>query len=125
MLAAGVNGHDAGWIRTCSFRQAAQCDHINPTIVPDRERSCVFQQSGPDDWGSFPGSSVPVSPALALVGFIGLSLLVGAVDGSMTVRAVHSWYAKLHAPPGTPPTMVFAPVWTMLYVMIGTAAWLV
>jgi tryptophan-rich sensory protein len=60
-----------------------------------------------------------------LVGFIGLSLLVGAVDGSMTVRAVHSWYAKLHAPPGTPPTLVFAPVWTMLYVMIGTAAWLV
>jgi translocator protein len=68
---------------------------------------------------------VPVSPALALVGFIGLSLLVGAVDGSMTARAVHSWYARLHAPPGTPPSWVFAPVWATLYVMIGIAAWLV
>ncbi len=76
-------------------------------------------------WGSFPGSSVPVSPALALVGFVGLCLLVGAVDGSMTVRAVHAWYPRLHAPPGTPPNWVFAPVWTALYFMVGTAAWLV
>jgi translocator protein len=68
---------------------------------------------------------VPVSPALALVGFIGLCLLVGAVDGSMTVRAIHVWYAKLQAPPGTPPNWAFVPVWTALYVMIGTAAWLV
>jgi tryptophan-rich sensory protein len=68
---------------------------------------------------------MPVSPALALVGFVGLCLLVGAVDGSITARAVQGWYARLHAPPGTPPNGVFAPVWTMLYVMIGTAAWLV
>jgi translocator protein len=59
------------------------------------------------------------------VGFVGLCLLVGAVDGSMTARAVRGWYASLHAPPGTPPKWVFAPVWSILYVMIGTAAWLV
>jgi tryptophan-rich sensory protein len=68
---------------------------------------------------------VPVSPALALVGFVGLCLLVGVVDGSMTARALHGWYARLHAPPGTPPNWVFAPVWTVSYLMIGTAAWLV
>ena len=79
----------------------------------------------PNDWGSFPGSSVPVSPVLALVGFIGLCLLVAAVDGSMTARAIHQWYLSLHAPAGTLPTWVFAPVWTALYVMIGVAAWLV
>src|ERR1700760_1960110 len=93
------------------------------TIVTVRERSCVFQQSGPDDWGSFPGSSVPVSPRLALVGFIGLCLLVGLVGGTMTARAMHAWYPSLHAPPGTPPSWIFAPVWTALYVMIGTAGW--
>ena len=43
----------------------------------------------------------------------------------MTVRAIHTWYATLHAPPGTPPTWVFGPVWSVLYVMIGTAGWLV
>jgi translocator protein len=43
----------------------------------------------------------------------------------MTARAVQTWYARLHAPPGTPPNWVFAPVWTLLYVTIGTSAWLV
>jgi benzodiazapine receptor len=62
---------------------------------------------------------------LALVGFVGLCLLVGAVSGSMTARAIHGWYQTLHAPPGTPPIWVFAPVWSALYVMIGVAAWLV
>jgi len=60
-----------------------------------------------------------------LVGFIGLCLLVGAVSGSMTARAVHHWYLTLRAPAGTPPTWVFVPVWTALYVMIGVAGWLV
>jgi benzodiazapine receptor len=68
---------------------------------------------------------VPVSPTLALVGFIGLCLLVRAVSGSMTARAVHHWYLTLRAPAGTPPTWVFVPVWTVLYVMIGVAGWLV
>jgi benzodiazapine receptor len=68
---------------------------------------------------------VPVSPILALVGFVGLCLLVGAVGGSITARSIHLWYATLHAPPGTPPNWVFAPVWTTLYVMIGVAAWLI
>ncbi|MBS0640862.1 MAG: TspO/MBR family protein [Acetobacteraceae bacterium] len=68
---------------------------------------------------------MPVPSALALVGFVGLCLLVGAVGGSITARAVQGWYAGLNAPPGTPPNWVFAPVWSVLYVMIGVAAWLV
>jgi translocator protein len=43
----------------------------------------------------------------------------------MSARAVHTWYLRLHAPFGTPPNWVFPPVWASLYVMIGTAAWLV
>jgi benzodiazapine receptor len=66
---------------------------------------------------------VPVSPTLALVGFVGLCLLVGTVGGSMTARAIPHWYRLLHAPPGTPPNWVFMPVWTTLYVMIGVAGW--
>lgn len=31
----------------------------------------------------------------------------------------------ISAPPGTPPNWVFAPVWTVLYAMVGIAAWLV
>jgi tryptophan-rich sensory protein len=68
---------------------------------------------------------VPVSPVLALVGFVGLCLLVGAVGGTMTAHAVKHWYLLLAAPPGTPPRWLFAPVWAVLYVMIGIAGWLV
>jgi translocator protein len=60
-----------------------------------------------------------------LVGFIGLCLLVGIVGGSMTIHAIHHWYQTLRTPPGTPPSWVFVPVWTTLYVMIGIAGWLV
>jgi tryptophan-rich sensory protein len=92
---------------------------------PQAQRTRVFQQTGPHEWGSYPGSSTPVSPILALVGFVGLCLLVGAADAAVVHGAVRGWYASLHAPPGTPPNWVFAPVWSVLYVMVGVAGWLV
>lgn len=35
------------------------------------------------------------------------------------------WYEALHKPPLNPPSWVFGPVWTVLYVTIAVAAWLV
>ncbi len=66
-----------------------------------------------------------MSPVLALVGFVGLCLLVAAADGSIVAGAARGWYLSLNRPPGTPPNWVFAAVWTLLYAMIGLAAWLV
>ena len=57
--------------------------------------------------------------------FIGLCLLVGAAGGMVTAPAMRGWYFSLLRPPGTPPGWVFAPVWTTLYLLMGTAAWLV
>ena len=108
-----------------AFPGGADVAKSRASILTPPNRRRVFQQSGPNGGGSFPGSSVPISPTLALVGFIGLCLLDGVVGGSMTARVVHTWYPTLHAPPGTPPNWVFGPVWTILYVMVGTAGWLV
>ena len=71
------------------------------------------------------GSSGSSAPWPALLGFVGLTLLVGAVGAALTVPAIRTWYLSLARPPGTPPNWVFGPVWTLLYVLMGIAAWLV
>ncbi len=60
-----------------------------------------------------------------MAGFIGLSLLVGVTAAGFTASSVHGWFRTLARPPGTPPNWVFGPVWTMLYLLMGIAAWLV
>lgn len=62
---------------------------------------------------------------LALAGFIGICLLVGALGGLATAKSVVEWYPTLNKPSWTPPSWVFGPVWTLLYIMMGIAAWLV
>ncbi len=56
---------------------------------------------------------------------MGLCLLVGASGSTLTADSVRGWYLTLNRPPGVPPNWVFPVVWTTLYVMMGTAAWLV
>ena len=36
-----------------------------------------------------------------------------------------AWYAALARPAWSPPNWIFAPVWTLLYLLMGVSAWLV
>ena len=42
-----------------------------------------------------------------------------------TTPALRPWYASLSKPRWTPPNWLFGPVWTILYVLMAIAAWLV
>jgi len=42
-----------------------------------------------------------------------------------TARSVREWYPSLRKPSWNPPRQVFAPVWTVLYILMGLAAALV
>ena len=61
---------------------------------------------------------------MALIGFVGLCLLVGASGGAITADSARGWYLTLARPPGVPPNAAFPVVWSLLYVMMGVAAWL-
>lgn len=46
--------------------------------------------------------------------------------GSLLTRpALMAWYEGLSKPNWTPPNWLFAPIWTILYMAMGVAAWLV
>lgn len=51
--------------------------------------------------------------------------LAGAIGSIFTVSKVSTWYMFLEKPPLNPPSWVFGPVWTLLYLMMGIALYLV
>jgi translocator protein len=61
----------------------------------------------------------------ALLGFVAVCLTAGGVGSFATTPQIPTWYASLSRPPWTPPSWVFAPVWTTLYIMMGVSGWLV
>ena len=52
-------------------------------------------------------------------------LVSGAVVGILTMGGILNWYATLNKLWFTPPNYVFGPVWTVLYIMMGIALYLV
>ena len=52
-------------------------------------------------------------------------LAIGYFSGMATKSSVNTWFPNLIKPSFNPPSWVFAPVWSMLYIMMGIAAGLV
>lgn len=50
---------------------------------------------------------------------------IGYLSGLVTREGVETWYPTLQKPAFNPPNSLFAPVWTILYIMMGAAAGLV
>lgn len=62
---------------------------------------------------------------IKLVISVASPLAVGGLSGFATTRGVSTWYPTLVKPSFNPPAWVFGPVWTLLYIMMGVAAFLV
>ena len=59
---------------------------------------------------------------IALLSGVSLSLAVGFLSSIVTQQAKPTWYAGLEKPFFSPPNWLFAPVWTLLYILMGWAA---
>ena len=54
-----------------------------------------------------------------------LCLSAGGIGSAFSASAIPTWYATLNKPSFSLPNWLFAPVWTLLYIMMGFAAALV
>ena len=61
----------------------------------------------------------------ALLAFLAVTFAVAFAGSLVTIPNIATWYGGLHKPSFNPPNFVFGPVWTVLYLMMAVAAWLV
>ena len=54
-----------------------------------------------------------------------ICLAVGYLSSIVTQSSIKTWYPTITKPSFNPPNWVFAPVWTLLYIMMGIAAGMV
>jgi tryptophan-rich sensory protein len=62
---------------------------------------------------------------IALLIFFGICFAVAANGSVFTASSVKTWYPGLIKPAGTLPSWVFGPLWSILYLLMAVAAWLV
>jgi len=63
--------------------------------------------------------------AIKLIISIAIPVAVGATARFFTRTGVESWYQIINKPSWNPPSVIFGPVWTTLYIIMGIALFLV
>lgn len=68
--------------------------------------------------------SAMIRSIVGLLATFGATALTAVVGSAASISATE-FYARLAKPAWAPPAGVFGPVWTLLYVMMATAGWLI
>ena len=63
--------------------------------------------------------------AAALLLSVVSAVAAGGIGAIFTSEAIPTWYAAIEKPAWNPPSLLFGPVWTFLYITMGFSAWLV
>ena len=61
---------------------------------------------------------------LSLIIIVLITFLASAIGGVVTSIFKEPWYSQISQPAYSPPSWVFGPVWTTLYLMMTIAIWL-
>lgn len=62
---------------------------------------------------------------LGLIVIVGICFAVAGAGSWFMPSALSGWFALLQKPSWNPPNWVFGPVWSVLYICMAIAAWLV
>ncbi|WP_111668764.1 TspO/MBR family protein [Algoriphagus litoralis] len=62
---------------------------------------------------------------LKLIISLALPQLAGGLGAFFTITSIESWYATLNKPSWNPPNWLFGPAWTVLYILMGVACYLI
>jgi benzodiazapine receptor len=60
---------------------------------------------------------------LSLVLILLITFMASAIGGFTTAAFKEPWYSEIMLPSFNPPSWVFAPVWTTLYILMSIAIW--
>lgn len=66
-----------------------------------------------------------ISPAWKLLISVMVCESVGFISGFLTMTDMNIWFDTLNKPSWNPPSDLFGPVWTALYLLMGVSLWLV
>jgi len=120
-----------------SVRQTATFDSVGPLgraywymVAPLHQlvfkgmlRGIIAAGQSPSSHQVATASHNSVGLALVLLGFLTVCLGTAALGAGLTAVSVRDWYQTLHKPTWTPPDWVFAPVWTVLFLLMAFAGW--
>ena len=66
-----------------------------------------------------------IQQALGLIVITGICFAVAGIGSWFMPSALSGWFITLNKPSWNPPNWVFGPVWSVLYLFMAIAAWLV
>ena len=69
--------------------------------------------------------TAPKYPWLGLIVLLVICFAAAGIGGAVTTPKIATWYAALAKPSWNPPNWIFGPVWSVLYLCMAIAAWLV
>ena len=62
---------------------------------------------------------------LKIIICVAICLTVGYLSSIVTQSSIETWYPTIEKPSFNPPNWVFAPVWTLLFILMGISAGLI
>ena len=93
----------------------------------------LLEQKHQEKWGNSlayqtykktTGKVVPKYTFSLLLSII-IPQIIGGAGAYFTMSSVNNWYLTLNKPVWNPPSWVFGPVWTLLYALMGIAAFMI